>query len=240
MKIATMDEKRGEKNSTEKIEDDLLVLAAGYLAALNRGDQPDETLTCHWHQFYFECNRIIEQHLAKLLKCPMDRSDCLQEIWWQLLRRLKDVKKFFYSVTFEAWLTGLCRNQARLILRKKTLKRSINIDPKTLDSTWINWKDDPVRILEQRFERSLLNTALEQLEKSVSATSYRVFMMYRFEGRSAKEITDLLELTLNQVQSRQFRVHKKFKQWCRQFQSNVLIHRLELKNKNQLRPNRPR
>lgn len=237
---ATTSGTSAESISNVPIDDELLIMAANHLAALQHGHQPDEDLACRWHHFYIKCNRIVEQSISMLLTCPMDRGDCVQEVWWHLLRRLKNLVTCSFEVNFEAWLTGLARNQALLILRKQTRNRTRNSDPNVLDSTFTDGKDDPTWVLEKRFERSLLSNILEQLEKSVPATSYRVFVMSRIEGLTAKEIAEELGLTLNQVQSRHFRIYKKFQQSCLQIQRKLDLNGLDSTSNHKPRPNLPR
>ena len=152
-----------------------------------------------------------------MLVCESDRSDCLQEVWFHLVTRMRNVRGFSFGVSFDAWLTGFAKNQARLLLRKRTRQSTVNDEPKILESTRNEWKDNPYRILEQLSELSQLKSILEQLERSVSFTSYRVFFLFRIEGHSMQEIAEKLNLTEHQARDRHYFVSRKLDHLCEMY-----------------------
>jgi RNA polymerase sigma factor (sigma-70 family) len=138
-----------------------------------------------------------------------DRDDCVQQVWFTLLRRLA---RFDYQPVrgrFRAWFFRVTRNEilhfARLASR---CRRHEDCD---LTMVADHRKSDPLVILEEISEKQFVHETLARIRQDIPDMTQRVLELRWIEGRDVSETAAALEITPEQVRVRQYRVKGRLK-----------------------------
>jgi RNA polymerase sigma factor (sigma-70 family) len=131
-----------------------------------------------------------------------DAESAAQEAFVQAyltMDRLEDPERF------GAWVSGICRNTARMWLRRESRNTSLdrmvgakNINVESTTPMWSRPPETPREHLEARENRNRINVVLDRLPRKFR----EVIALHYIEDRSYLEIADALGITQATVQSR--------------------------------------
>src|SRR5882762_5664648 len=156
-------------------------------------------------------------HLAqRIMRNHEDAEDVVQEAFQQAFVHLRD---FEGGARFSTWLSRIAINVALMKLRKKARKVEISIDEHS-ESDDMSFRDAVTDLApnpEQdclRQERSqILREALAELRPNAR----RVLELYELEGRSMKEISERLGISIPAVKARIFHARPKMRRELDQY-----------------------
>jgi RNA polymerase sigma-70 factor, ECF subfamily len=133
----------------------------------------------------------------RLVKNRTVAEDLVQEIF---IKAFYNLPKYKQTSTFNAWLYRLAMNYCLDYLRKA--KKSITTDE--------------IESIEQQYPEKILllyerNQALEQLLKQLEEIEYMVLLLRYVNELSYEEISDVLQISLNEVRNKLHRSKQKLR-----------------------------
>ncbi len=102
----------------------------------------------------------------------------------------------------KSYLAGITKNLIKLKYRKSNF--NLNIDD--FENSLIN-KFDINEIYENYEKNKMIELALEKMKKE----DKEIFLLYYYNSRSIKEISEILNISISKVKTKLFRIRKKLK-----------------------------
>jgi len=170
------------------------------LAKVRAGDE------ISWCEFYETYRSLIflvggdcgltpseREELVQLVMCEIFQKDIL--VKYNIEEVPKDVT-FKYDPSkgrFRYFLKAITRNQALKLYHKRSDFACIDeiLEPAAeakFDSDW-----------DEEWRKHLFTQAMEELKNQVQAVTYTAFEMYAVQGRSVKDVSDFLNISVNSV-----------------------------------------
>jgi RNA polymerase sigma factor (sigma-70 family) len=172
--------------------------AQNYLECLRRQQAPAPADLQAWAQFYLVCDPLLRRFARACRVYAEDVDDCVQSSWKKITASLPDFDYRGEPGRLAAWLHSVVHSKVTDLRRYRVrhptccLTAHLGVEQKSRDA-------DPAARLERRRHRPRVRRVLAELRCRVSATSYRAFRLRWIEGRSAKEVSRLLRLSVTQV-----------------------------------------
>jgi RNA polymerase sigma-70 factor (ECF subfamily) len=146
--------------------------------------------------------RSIFYAAVSILGNDADAEDAVQEA---VLKAFKNLASFRHESKFRTWLTQIVINEAKMKLRKERrhLYESIEQGHQSDDGDYVptdftDWREIPLRALEQKELRAMLNDGLKSLHEK-----YRSVLVLRdVQQLSIAETAQVLGLTEENVKTR--------------------------------------
>src|ERR1700730_12260694 len=167
-------------------------------------------------ELYHRLKRRVFHLAQRIMRNHEDAEDALQEAFQLAFVHLHD---FQGDARFSTWLSRIAMNVALMKLRKKARKVEISIDEHS-ESDDMSFRDAVTDLApnpEQdclRQERSqILREALAELRPNAR----RVLELYELEGRSMKEISERLGISIPAVNARIFHARPKMRRELDQY-----------------------
>lgn len=183
-----------------------------YLRSLLQQQTPDALLTAAWDEFYRVYDVLMRRFAFSRGLTGSDVDDCLQAVWMEVASRFSDFQLPETQAGLRSWLYTLVRSKAGDLLRRRQRRPAESLDAaRAVGHEPADREANPPRILEQQWERALLETLLDELRQEISATNWRLLQMRCLEGRDVAEVAAELGLSSEQVWYRQRRLMKKLK-----------------------------
>jgi RNA polymerase sigma-70 factor (ECF subfamily) len=160
-----------------------------------------------WERFFQACDPLVRR-FARACRVPRaDLDDCVQEVWAELVRRLRSLRYDPRRGRFRTWLYTIVHSKATDLLRRRLRHptESLGARAGALGSR----EGDPAAEGERRGQREAVQRVLAELRRGVSERSYRVLYLRRIEGWTTREVAAALGLTPAQVRSRDHRMKRK-------------------------------
>lgn len=190
----------------------LLAETQEYLRSILQKTRPNSLLTSAWDEFYRVYDRLMRRFALARGVQPHDVDDCLQQVWLEVSTRLVRFEHPETRPGLRSWLYVVVRSKASDLLRNRRLRSMKPLDH--LQETAEEPRHataDPGEVLDSQWERSLLETFMEEQRTQLSETNWRLLQMRCLEGRPVPEVASELGLTSEQVWYRQHRLMKKLK-----------------------------
>jgi RNA polymerase sigma-70 factor, ECF subfamily len=169
---------------------------------------PHPRLCEAWEHFY-ECHTpLIRTFVAARRLSEPDRNDCIQEVWKEVVVKLREFHYDTGRARFCTWLLVLARHKAADVVRRQVRHPAMTLDA---EAAVPDRACDPASEHERRRLRGLVRGVLAELSGRVSACSYQVLHLRWIEGRPLPEIAAALGLTPAQARFRHHRVKQKFR-----------------------------
>ena len=175
-------------------------------------------------------NEIVNRYSCKIYRLALkytknerDASDVLQEVYLTLFEKLHTFRN---ESRFSTWLFSLARNKSLLYLRNN--RKYLTDQPLIED---VNNEEEPgyvmpsedwrfipdELVLQQRRREKIESVMLDIPEK------YRTVLRLKdLEGRSNKEVSDMLGISLTAVKSRALRARRKIKETLSEYGADQL------------------
>lgn len=131
------------------------------------------------------------------LKNRCDAEDVTQEVFWKVFTQLR---KYNESMKFFTWIYTIFLNTVRTYIRAKEKHKKLNIDDGFMETVIVNPSFEISSV-----EKLSLFQALEKLDP----LDQNILYLKYSEGLSVKEISELLNLTEENIKVRIFRGKKK-------------------------------
>ncbi len=123
-----------------------------------------------------------------ILRDEQDAEDVTQDVFLRVFRQVGD---FQGQSSFSTWLTAIVVNACRDRLRRQRLRKAIPLD-------WLRGKPARGALVEEEQEKHSLWTCVDGME-----TQYRLpVILFYYEGLSADEVAQVLNLSVKTVYSR--------------------------------------
>ncbi len=151
-------------------------------------------------RFYREHASQVLAWVIRLGGTRIDSEDTAHEVFLVALRRLHT---FRGESALTTWLFGITRNVVNNARRKAALRRFVGIDEVAEPAATTPGADDHV---DQVRRRHLVQVALERL----NARQREVLVLADLEGRSAPEVSAMLDVPVGTVYSRLHHARKAF------------------------------
>ncbi len=180
-----------------------------YLECRSRGVEPLPTLSQAWEGFYAFYDPRLRKFLGKWALSDADRSDCLQEIWHEVLTCLGRFVDDPGRARLSTWLLTLARNKAVDAIRRRSRHTLVHLDGN--DTEAADPAPDPAAAYERGRTLAQVHVALDVLAAKVSCTSFRVLYLRWIEGLTTAEVAVTLGITPAQVRSRTCRMKRKLR-----------------------------
>lgn len=156
--------------------------------------------------------RLVNRHERKVyaiglrLVGPGEAEDVVQTTFLAALEHIEDFRE---EASFGTWVARIATNAALKTLRRRREKGTVSIDAPAADDEGpiphpeivAPWRDDPVRLVERRELRRILDEAIEALPER----QREVFVLREVAGLSVEETAQALEITPANVKVRDFR-----------------------------------
>ena len=177
----------------------------GRLLKLN----PKGELLTAWEQFYRIYNPVLRRFAIRCYVPKASLDDCIQQVWFELVRKLRDFKFDPARGRFSSWLYRLVRSRAIDLLRNETSHATETL-PAQAAARLPSREADPAISYECRSQREAVHGVLAELQKQISERSYRVLHLRWIEGRTVTETAACLGLKPAQVWCHEHRMKQKF------------------------------
>jgi RNA polymerase sigma-70 factor (ECF subfamily) len=197
------------QQSRADLDEELLAKTKAYLECRSRGLDPSPALMEAWDRFYWAYQPRIRALLGKWRLPAVDREDCLQEVWVEVVAHLGRFQHDPRRGRLSTWLTTLTRNKAVDSIRRRNRHPS-----QPLEAHAGGLPDPvpgPVADCERRWIQARVRGVLDGLAERVSERSFRVLYLRWIEGRTVPEIADAMGLSPEQVRLRAHRMKQRFR-----------------------------
>jgi RNA polymerase sigma factor (sigma-70 family) len=190
----------------------LLERVQEYLYTMLQDEVPDSMLVASWEEFYRVYSELIRRFAIVSGIRGDDVSDCLQDVWTQVVGKLVTFEHPADRPGLRAWLYTLVRSRAIDLVRRNAKHAA-----ERLSDTMQKGQEpasnvlDPQTEYERRWELAMLDILLHELRSRVSATDHRIVVMRLTQGASVEEVATELHLTREQVRYRHHRALKKLR-----------------------------
>ncbi|MGM0441363.1 MAG: RNA polymerase sigma factor [Elusimicrobiota bacterium] len=154
--------------------------------------------------------RLIDKYKDRIFKMAMsfckDKVEAEEIAQLVFIKLWKKIDKFKFKSSFSTWLYRVAHNTFYDHIRKQ--KRRSNRKVSTDKLNYLKDTDNPYKKLEKEEEVELLKEALSNIPEKFSMA----VIFYDIEGRSYKEISDIIEKPVGTVKSRLYRGRKLLKE----------------------------
>jgi RNA polymerase sigma factor (sigma-70 family) len=197
---------------------DELAMVREYLAWRDAGAWPTREMEDAWDDFFTSCSHTIRRFAFSCGIADADVSDCVQEVWRELLVRLPSFRVDPKRGKFDTWLYAIVRSKAVDCLRKRTCILALDRSQSRNDAP--QRSDDRLQGLEQQ---EFLSSALAQLSDRLSTLTYRVLYLRLVEQQSAPKVAKALGLSQQQVWYRYHRGRDRLQGILQSLANNTVV-----------------
>ncbi|MGH7200929.1 MAG: RNA polymerase sigma factor [Planctomycetaceae bacterium] len=183
-----------------------------YLRQLLEQKAPDSVLTQAWDRFYLMYNDLIVRFARSRGLRGEDLYDCTQEVWKTVTEKLVEFERPEDRPGLRAWLFSIVRSKVIDLTRRQKRHVAQRLDAAIeVGAEPVSDEPDPSDVLDRQWAQALLESAIAELGRHVSARNHQVLRLRLLEHKSAPEIAATLDLTSEQVHYRQHRMIKKLR-----------------------------
>ena len=156
---------------------------------LERVQQGDEI---SWNEFYFRYAPVIR---AAGMGFKFNETECEDLIQQVMLKFFNHAGTFVYrkgEVKFRTYFAQIVRSQAVDMIRRSVTQRNLHCE--------VPDNSDPFNeIFMAEWRKSVLAEARDELRQRVDDKTFMAFELYGLQNRSVEKVSEILELTPNQI-----------------------------------------
>jgi RNA polymerase sigma-70 factor (ECF subfamily) len=197
-------------SGTPDIDPGLLRDTQVYLEYRCRRQPPNRTAKEAWDRFYRTYASLLRRFALRYRLQPNELNDCLQEVWRELVVRLRTFRYDPRRGRFDAWLRTLVHSKATDLVRRRSRHPTESLDGHAEEGL-LGRDGDPATTYEHRCLQQQVQYALAKLRHRVSPCDYRLFHLRWIEGLSVAEIASSLNLPPENISCRIHRVKQKLR-----------------------------
>ena len=191
---------------------ELLGLTQEYLRCELQRQAPQSLLVTAWDEFYRIYNAMLRRFAQSRGLRGTNVDDCLQEVWFEVARSLSAFEHPWDRPGLRAWLYAVVRSKANDLFRRTTRRREESLEEaRAAGMEPQSPPSDPAALSQQQWERTLLETTIENLRGELSQTNAELLQMRLVEQRDVAEVAAALRISPEQVWYRQYRLLKKIR-----------------------------
>lgn len=184
----------------------LLGLTQDYLECQQSRRLPSSASVGAWESFYRQYLPMTRDWVRQLGVKEPEASDCVQEVWKDLILRLRSFQHNPGRCSFRTWLRVIVRNKAIDSIRRRNRLVFLPLD----EAASAQLVDRPPAPLAEGAEAiDELRLAFQELSSHVSPRTFQVVWMRWIEKRSVNDTAAALGLTPQQVWARYHRGMKR-------------------------------
>ena len=162
-----------------------------------------------FQQLYSETYKSAYHTASLLLNNPDDIEDVLQNVYIKAYKKLSELKN---PESFESWLKSIVENESKNYIKKE---RRINAPIVLLkDESDIGTDEWRQPVPQEYMEREDLRNSVSEILDTLSPEVRACIVLFYYEQRSLKEISEILEIPLGTVKTRLYygkkRIEKAF------------------------------
>jgi RNA polymerase sigma factor (sigma-70 family) len=183
-----------------------------------------------WQEFFSTYRKLIFSTALKSGLSETEAEEVLQETIISVAKTIKEFKYDRKRCTFKSWLGHLTRKRIADQFRKRSPRHAeppphsaASDTPKT---PFIERVPDPSNVSlealwEQEWKEKLLETAIAQVKREVSARQYQIFDFYTLRKMSVSEVAASLGVSAGQVYLAKHRVARLIKKAARRLEAQM-------------------
>ena len=200
----------GTRSGDDDIDPGLLEKTQAYLECQSQGLRANWQFVEAWEQFYGTYGRLIRRFAVACHVPKAGLDDCVQQVWCELVRRLRHFRYDPQRACFRSWLYLLVQSKAIDLIRYRASHPTKPL-PEAAAAALYDRDGDPAAAYQLQRKQAAVRRVLAELGKTVSARNYRVLHMRWIEGRTVPETAAALGLTPAQVSLLGHRIKRKFR-----------------------------
>jgi RNA polymerase sigma-70 factor (ECF subfamily) len=186
---------KADGNKEQNMGDSLLTSPSLLVRVRNCSDQRA------WTEFVEIYTPLIHRLARRSGLQEADLADLVQEVFGIVVKAIERFDPDPSKGTFRGWLSRIARNSILdgLAARRRHPQGAGNTDVvRLLEEHPAPSEEDSV-LFEAEYKRRIFTWAAEQVRGQVSEMAWKAFWMAGMEGRSAKEVAELLDTTIGTV-----------------------------------------
>jgi len=171
---------------------------------LQRAKDPEDHQA--WDEFAKYYKQFIHVVLYRMSFRPSDYQDVEQEILVTIWKNIHRFETDENRGRFRSWLSSLIRNKVIDYIRKsKQYESRREMASEQYEERDIMQQSEFDILVQKEWKRYLTQTALENIRELFSGVAVQAFEM-SLEGKTSKEISDILDINQNSVRTLKNRV----------------------------------
>ena len=197
----------GSPSGANDLDVGLLQDTQAYLECRFCHEPPRASWAEAWERFFQVCGPLIHRFALACRVPSADLDDCVQEVWTELVARLRGRRYNPRRGRFRTWLYTIVHSKATDLLRRRLRHPTESLGGRA--AALGSREGDPAAEGERRSQQEAVRRVLAALRRRVSERSYQVLYLRWIEGWTTREVAVALGLTSAQVRSRDHRMKGK-------------------------------
>jgi RNA polymerase sigma factor (sigma-70 family) len=195
-------------------EPELVRQVQSYLQEEQQSRAANARLSRSWNHFFMIFNEVIRRFARTQQLAVADGDDLVQEVWLQVIRSMPDFVCAKSRPGLRTWLYQVVQNKIKDAVRHKARHPTQNLDRVLAEGHEpADPSQDPAKLFQRHETAAMVGVALEQIRGQVHQTNMRVIELHWIHGRSLAEVGEILGLTANEIQCRQYRMFARMRSW---------------------------
>lgn len=166
-----------------------------------------------WESFYDVYNDILARFAAKHSYRAEEIEDLLQDVWYEVIRRLPQFEYDPAKGGFRRWLYSIVQSRAIDAVRRRHTERKRRLPrPREYDELAAAADNRLPAVdleLDRQFHLEVVRSALVRLQQRLSDDEWRLFSLARIDGKNSTEVALATGLTPAAVRNRLARLAPK-------------------------------
>lgn len=173
-----------------------------------------------WDELHAYYEPFVKKILLRLKIRSADLPDVQQQVFMRLWKGLGNYKKLEDGSRFRNWLSTLIRRTAiDWYHQQKKTKKEVELDAEMYDQ--LNSSEPEIdQLIEKEWQKHIVHLAMEQIHKIFSGNALEVLAL-TLEGKSAEEISEILELRKESVYVLRSRVRSRLNKEVQKLRINL-------------------
>jgi len=180
--------------------------------------RPDNRIV--WQQFVARYRPMIERYAVRFGLSAVDAQDAAQQTLIEFCTAYQAGKYDREQGRLRSWLFGIARNQMRHQRRRKMRQERQVIDETSETGFFGRLPDDDEfeKAWDEEWRRSVLEQCLDEVRRDVDARTVEAFELFAWQGLSAQEVAERLEMTPNAVFIAKHRILRRIRELAREME----------------------
>jgi RNA polymerase sigma-70 factor (ECF subfamily) len=198
----------------------LLQQTQAYLECCSLRLKPNSKLLAAWERFYQIYDPLIRRFVAAFRVLEDSRDDCVQQVWTELVRKLRGFRYDARRGLFRSWLYRITHSKAVDLHRHRVTHHTETLNHHAA-VLLPGRESDPAAECERQGQREMVRQVLAELRCQVSKCSYQVLHQRWIEGRTVAETAAGLGLTSAQVWYREHRLKRRLSRLFKRYMKDA-------------------